>query len=408
MKYSLLIVLLTQCIFCFSATASNLETAYSNKNLGTEICDTLLLRYQPTINTMTKKGWDHSNSAILHGMEKVYQNNPNKAYLNYIKAFADQYINEDGHISELQDQLDRMHPAIIALFLFQETQEQKYATAATNMLNYFLGTETAASPFNKTPTGGYWHKNNAKYHNVMTVDGLYMIHPFLVRYGLEFNRPELLDIATQQILLASERTFNVRDNLPYQSWDYDKNKPWADPITGTSSQYWSRASGWFSMALIDVLEYLPPSHPNYPKIQTLFQRWAAGAASVQHSENGMWYQVMDAHEQPRNYPEVSGSSMIVYSLQKGVYLGLLDEKYKQTATKGWRGIKTFISEYSDGGPQIHSVAPPMGAQVDYDAYVAKRPISVPSAENGHHPHAFIGTLFAASIMEKSHTRASIH
>lgn len=233
----------------------------------------------------------------------------------------------------------------------------------------------------------------------MTVDGLYMVHPFLVRYGLKFNRPDLLDIATGQIILTSERTFNIKANLPYQSWDYDKNKPWAHPITGTSSEYWSRASGWFSMALVDVLEYLPKDHPRYAQVLTLFQLWASGAAAVQHPDTGLWYQVMDSHEKENNYPEISGSSMIIYSLRKGVNLGLLNKRYLEVAQRGWQGVLPFITVFEDGGPQIHSVAPPMGAQVDYSAYVAKRPISVPSKTDGHHPHAVIGVLMAASVME---------
>lgn len=396
MKRLLLIVLFAH-LAHIPVSFANAE--YQNKNVGTELSDALIQRYQPTINTMTKKGWDHSNSIILHGMEKIYANHPKPQYLAYVKAFADSYIEQDGTIHHLENELDKVHPAINALFLYEQTGEQKYAVAAKNMLDFFLGTQAAPSTFNKTPTGGYWHKNNAKYHNVMTVDGLYMVHPFLVRYGLKFNRPDLLDIATGQIILTSERTFNIKANLPYQSWDYDKNKPWAHPITGTSSEYWSRASGWFSMALVDVLEYLPKDHPRYAQVLTLFQRWASGAAAVQHPDTGLWYQVMDSYEKENNYPEISGSSMIIYSLRKGVNLGLLNKRYLEVAQHGWQGVLPFITVFQDGGPQIHSVAPPMGAQVDYSAYVAKRPISVPSKTDGHHPHAVIGVLMAASVME---------
>lgn len=397
LKKLLLLALVAQLTY---VSASFAKSDYQNENVGIAISDALIQRYQPTINTMTKKGWDHSNSAILHGMEKVYANHPNPKYLAYIKAFADTYIASDGSVQQLHNELDKLHPAINALFLYEQTGEKKYAVAAKNMLQFFLGTQSTPSTFNKTPTGGYWHKNNAKYHNVMTVDGLYMVHPFLVRYGLRFEQPALLDLATEQIVLSAERTFNIKANLPYQSWDYDKNKPWAHAITGTSSEYWSRASGWFSMALVDVLEYLPKEHPRYAQILTLFQHWAVGVETVQHPENGMWYQVMDGHTKQNNYPEVSGSSMIVYSLQKGVNLGLLDKHYTQVAQRGWLGVLSFITVYTDGGPQVHSVAPPMGAQVDYTAYVAKRPISVPSESNGHHPHAFIGTLMAASVMDE--------
>jgi rhamnogalacturonyl hydrolase YesR len=50
---------------------------------------------------MTHKGWDHSNSIILHGMEKIYEHNRNPACLNYIRSFADAFINADGTIKGL-------------------------------------------------------------------------------------------------------------------------------------------------------------------------------------------------------------------------------------------------------------------------------------------------------------------
>jgi rhamnogalacturonyl hydrolase YesR len=34
--------------------------------------DAIKTRYTPTINNMTGKGWEYSNTIITHGMEKVY------------------------------------------------------------------------------------------------------------------------------------------------------------------------------------------------------------------------------------------------------------------------------------------------------------------------------------------------
>jgi len=45
-----------------------------NSTLGVTISNALIKRYSPTIDAMGHHGWDHSNSAILHGMEKIYNN----------------------------------------------------------------------------------------------------------------------------------------------------------------------------------------------------------------------------------------------------------------------------------------------------------------------------------------------
>jgi len=61
-----------------------------------------------------------------------------------------------------------------------------------------------------------------------------------------------------------------------------------------------------------------------------------------------------------NYPEASSTGMIVYALQKGVDLKILDKSYSGVAQKGWQALQANITTYKDGGPQINSVAPGMG------------------------------------------------
>jgi unsaturated rhamnogalacturonyl hydrolase len=293
-----------------------------------------------------------------------------------------------------------MQPGVLCLFLYEQTGQKKYQLAALTMRNHLVGTPEHPSLYKKTPEGGYWHKSEEKYHNVMSVDGLYMAYPFLVRYAVLFNEPELLDLAAKQIEMVSEHSFNIKSNLVYHAWSYDKVKPWANKITGSASQYWSRATGWYAMALVDVLEKMPKTHPSYPQLLTMFQSLAVGINAAQNPQDGMWYQVVDAYSQPDNYPEVSGSGMIVYALQKGINLGLLDKKYQETSMKGWQGITRYISTDDKRGPVIHSVAPPMSSQNDYAGYVAIRPITVPSESGKDYPHGYIGVLMAAAMMDK--------
>lgn len=369
--------------------------------IGVWVSNAIIERYQPTIDTLTHHGWDHSNSVVLHGIEKIYAKTENVQYLDYIKKYADDYINEDGSIKSLLTTLDGMHPGVICLFLYQQTGQEKYRIAAKNMRNHLLGTEEDPSLFNRTPDGIYWHKNDEKYKNVISVDGLYMKDPFLVRYGLMFNEPSLIDHSLNQVLAVAQRSFNIKTNLPFHAWSYDKSKPWADPITGQATQHWSRASGWFVMALVDILQYLPKEHPQYKKIHFLYQRVAQGLKSTQNPEDGLWYHVLDAYQQKDNYPEISATGMIVYALAKGVELKLLSQDYLLVANRGWKSMQTYIKTYTDGGPQITSVAPGMGSQIDYQAYVAIRPVSVPGKETTQYSHGYVGVLMAASVMESA-------
>src|SRR4051812_27388399 len=131
----------------FSQTASS--------TWSVKFANAMISRYQPTINAMTSKGWEYSNSIILHGMEKIYEQNPDVNYLNYIQAYIDTYVNGSGTVTGLGQSLDKIHPGILCLFLYEKTGLLKYKTAATNIRNYLI---TGAPAYPKTANGGYLHK----------------------------------------------------------------------------------------------------------------------------------------------------------------------------------------------------------------------------------------------------------
>ena len=45
--------------------------------------------------------------------------------------------------------------------------------------------------------------------------------------------------------------------LYYHGWDESRNQQWADKTTGQSPNFWGRSMGWWFMALVDVLDFVP-------------------------------------------------------------------------------------------------------------------------------------------------------
>ncbi|MES2574543.1 MAG: glycoside hydrolase family 88 protein [Bacteroidota bacterium] len=367
-------------------------------NFGVQFSNAIITRYQPTIDAFGHNGWDHANSIILHGIEKTYLKTKNPEYLKYIKNFVDTFVDEKGNVKGLKTELDGIHPGLLCLFLYETTKENKYKTAAANMKNYLVGTSSVPTLFHKTPDGGYWHKNNDHYQDVMTVDGVYMANPFLLKYGVLFGDSESVDVAMFQTFLAASRMFNIETNLPYHGWDYNKQKSWASPITGTASEVWSRNAGWFSMALADMLESLPPTHKDYKKLLYLYQQLAIGIKNTQNKES-LWCQLINHKELADNYTETSGSGMIIYALKKGLNYKWLDDSYVMVVENGWKGLKKYITVYSDGKPQIKSFCPGMGIKNNIKEYLAVRPVDSPSDTYKNQPHGYCAVLMAASVME---------
>ncbi|MES2429774.1 MAG: glycoside hydrolase family 88 protein [Bacteroidota bacterium] len=389
MKKSALI--LTLFLFCSSYLFSQADT------WGVKFSDAIKTRYQPTINNMTNKGWEYSNSIVLHGMEKIYEYTRDTTYINYVKAYVDPYLaNLNFNLSRT---LDKIHPGILCLYLFKETGLIKYKTAATTIRNYIL----TGTGFAKTPDGGFWHKNNGGYNNIMMLDGIYMAHPFLAKYGAMFNDDSALNSATRQTLLLASHTYDSSLHLAKHAWDYTRSSAWADPVTGTSSEVWSRAMGWYMMGIVDILKYLPRSHKDYPKMRSLLDSLCIGIKNTQDVTTGLWYQVMDKKDSANNYLESSGSGMLIYALKSAVDNEWIDTNYLSVCRKGWEGLKTKISTYTDGLPRINSFAPAMSVQKNYTAYVTSPYSAVNCPASGNlvvqHPHGYCGLLMAASVME---------
>jgi unsaturated rhamnogalacturonyl hydrolase len=101
--------------------------------------------------------------------------------------------------------------------------------------------------------------------------------PFYAEYTKLFDGPVSdYDDVAKQIRLVAAHTYDPATGLFYHGWDESKEQPWANKATGTSSNFWGRAIGWYAMALVDVLDYFPTNHPARPEIIATFQKLCAG------------------------------------------------------------------------------------------------------------------------------------
>ncbi len=153
------------------------------------------------------------------------------------------------------------------------------------------------------------------------------------------------------------------------------------------------------MALIDMIAYLPKSHKNYDKMLYLYQHLAEGIKKTQNMKDGMWYQLVEYPDLANNYPETSGTGMMLYALKKGRNLGLLSENFNTNIDKGWAALKTFVKPFTDGLPMVTSFCPGMGIQDNITNYLSVRPVSCPSSDEKQQPHGYFSVLMAASVLE---------
>lgn len=275
-------------------------------------------------------------------MLKVWKKTNDRKYLDYVVQWADTIINDKGEIHLYKPEtynIDYINSGKVLFDVYKQTKNEKYKLAMDRLVEQMKNHP-------RTLEGGFWHK--LIYQHQMWLDGLYMGAPFLAEYAITFNKPELTDDVVNQFLICAKHTHDAKTGLYYHAWDESKSQKWANPQTGQSPNFWGRSLGWWYMALVDVLEYIPDNHPKRAELLRITKDLAETLTKYQ-DKTGLWYQVVDKGAQQGNYLEASVSSMFMYSYAKAVNKGYIDTKYKKVAEKAYEGLmKNLIVKNANG------------------------------------------------------------
>lgn len=284
----------------------------------------------------------YSQGVGCHAMLDVWKQTGDRKYLDYVINWADTVINDKGeiHLYKVETyNLDYIKPGTVLFDVWKQTGKEKYKLAMDLLVNQLKNHP-------RTHEGAFWHK--LIYQHQIWLDGLYMASPFLAEYAVTFNRPELIDDVVNQFIVCAKHTYDAKTGLYYHAWDESKNQRWANKETGQSPNFWGRSIGWWFMALVDVLDYIPAEHPQRPELIKMIKGLAETLPKYQ-DKTGLWYQVLDKGAVGGNYLEASVSSMFMYSYAKAVNKGYIDEKYHAVAEKAYDGLmKTLIVKNADG------------------------------------------------------------
>ena len=291
--------------------------------------------------------WSYPTAIVLEGAERIYELTGNKEYYRYISTFGDTMVKEDGTIVSYdlsKYNIDMLNCGNVLIYLYQQEKKDKYLKALKTLRSQIDGQP-------RTSEGGFWHKKI--YPNQMWLDGLYMCEPFYAHYTSVFSKgkdaEKAYDDIVNQFDLIQKHLLDKKTGLLYHAWDESREQQWADKKTGLSPNFWSRAMGWYGMAMVDVLDYLPKNHPGRARILSYLKSYCDAVIKVQDQETGLWYQVLDKGHEKGNYLEATGSSMFVYTIMKSVNKKYLPDFYKTFAQKGYDGIIKHLITVDENG-----------------------------------------------------------
>ena len=292
-----------------------------------------------------KPRWSYTSGTEMGAMLDTYLAYKDESILDYLKKYPERMINEKGEATGYKYEdfnLDNVRPGKFLLELYKLDSKPNVLVTLKKLFK-----QLEKQP--RTKEGVYWHK--AIYANQVWLDGIFMGLPYYTAAAPmlkgEKKAKKYYDDAVDQIIKTDKRTFDEPTGLWKHAWDETHTMFWADSISGKSKHSWARAMGWYTMAMVEVLDNLPEDYSRRQEVIDVFQKAMVALVRYQDKKTGVWYDVLDVKDE-RNYLESTASCMFAYCLLKGARKGYLDESYRKAGVKAYNGIlKQFIRVNAD-------------------------------------------------------------
>ena len=281
--------------------------------------------------------WNYIDGCMITSLLNLYKITGDDRYLRFSNHFIDYYVFDDGSIRGFKKEtynIDNINEGRVLFDLYKYTHKEKYRKAIDTLYDQL-------KDHPRTKEGNFFHK--AIYDNQIWLDGLYMGQPFYTLYAKNFDN-SLIDDIINQFKNVYNIMFDKNKKLYYHGYDSSRKAFWCDKETGLSKNFWLRSIGWYTVALIDVYEFLGDDNRK-EIIGNIFKETIDGILLYEDKTAHMFYQVVDKGEKVGNYLETSGSAMIAYALLKGARLNVIDKSLKEKGLEIFNGIcSRYLSE----------------------------------------------------------------
>ena len=300
----------------------------------------------------SKPKWSYVMGIELEGMLDTYLKYGGEEIRRYCQEYTDTMINAQGDIRGydiLDYNLDNIRTGHFVTRMYQQWPEDKNLLAMKTMMKQLQDQpRTIADKV-------FWHK--AIYAYQVWLDGIFMGLPYRVltapittpaKEAKKGAITKIYDDAVNQLVITYQRTLDPKTGLNRHAYDETRNTFWADKETGLSQHCWGRAQGWYTMALIEVLDALPEDYARRTEVIDLLVKDFDAILKWQDQKTGVWYQVMDSPQREGNYLESTCSAMFTYALLKAYRKGYVGAKYRDAGIKAYKGIiNNFIRVNAD-------------------------------------------------------------
>lgn len=285
----------------------------------------------PALTGVLVWGRDDSVAAIQKWMDRSVQTQTSEGCLNYSEPLD----LPAGHVSTFTPTASLSASLGYPLLGFYErTKHQGYMEAAKLQMEALL-----AAP--RTTEGGICARVEAP---ELWVDFLYMMCPFLIRYGKLTGEQSYIDEAFRQFEIHIKHLVDPHVHLSRHAWCERPNHY-------PQSTLWARGNGWLVACSVDMLA-MAPDHPK-AKIVAETCRRALEAMRTHQDRSGFFRHILD-----NRYTkfEASATLMYAYAARMAVNQKIVGDDFIAGAMKAWQVVAGSVLE--DGA--VPGVAVPPG------------------------------------------------
>lgn len=341
------------------------------KELAVLSAETMMRTYSAA--DLPPKGHFHYHQGVfLSGMLSVYKLTGERKYFDYVKAWVDAMLGEDGIPTDmLTNEPDDLQPGVLLIELYRETGDEKYLRLIHKIAGWMM-------ELKRNPEGGIWHKDHLK--DQMWLDSMYMAGVFTSRYAEIWGGEEHRAFVRRQAELMVEHCRDKQTGLYYHAWDYSKEALWADPSTGRSKSFWGRAMGWFDVAMQEIAATLPKGSDERNYYEQTGKELICALLKYRDEKTGLWSQVVDQAQRAGNWSEISCSCLFLYAMTLAAAEGVISrDEIMPQAKVSLAGIEASLN-LKDDYLGVRGVCIGTGVKDgSYEHYIAR-----PTSENDLH------------------------
>ncbi|MBJ2357080.1 glycoside hydrolase family 105 protein [Sphaerochaeta sp. S2] len=290
------------------------------ERLSLKLAESVVSRYKPS-----QMRWHYEHGLVIHSCLLVGEAYDREEMFQWAYSMYDPMVEKDGQVVSYrlgEYNLDQINAGRNLFALYEKTKERRFLLAAQ-----LLKSQLNSHP--RTLSGVFWHKEIYPWQ--IWLDGVYMQGPFNAQFCKVSGDSAGFNDTVEQVIKVYRTLRDPKTGLLYHAYDESRGQRWSDAETGLSPHFWGRAIGWYCMAILDILDFLPESHPKRGELVRILTQVLDSLLPYQ-SESGMWYQVVDRLDEKDNYLETSCSSMFAYSLLKALRVGITNnEIYRKQA-----------------------------------------------------------------------------